>query len=67
MHYRASYTVANEGIFSKELREKPGVHLITNGDMSAELRRDRKKAVMLRQSANQKSKSEKIDAKKQVL
>ena len=58
MHYRASYTVANVGIFSKELREKPGVHLITNGDVPAELRRVRKKGVMLRQSASQKFKKQ---------
>ena len=43
MHYRASYTVVNVGIFSEELRGKPGVHLITNGDVPAELRRVRKK------------------------
>lgn len=56
MHYRASYTVVNVGIFSEELRGNPGVHLITNEDVPAELRRDRKKTVMLRQSVNQKFK-----------
>ena len=54
MHYQASYTVENVEIFSEELRGKPWVHLITNGDVPAELRRDRNKAVMLRQSANQR-------------
>ncbi len=58
MHYRASYNVVNVGIFSEELRGKPGVHLITNEDVPDGLRRDRKKAVMLRQSANQKFKKQ---------
>ena len=46
------------GDLLEELRGKPGVHLITNGDVPAELRRVRKKAVMLRQSANQKFKKQ---------
>ena len=58
MHYRASYTVVNVGIFLEELRGKPGVHLITNGDVPAELKKVRKKAVMLRQSSNQKFKKQ---------
>lgn len=58
MHYRASYNVINVGIFSEELRGKPGVHFITNGDVPAELRRVRKKAVMPRQSVNLKFKKQ---------
>lgn len=42
MHYRASYTVVNVGIFSEELRGKPGVHLITNGDVPPELKKGTK-------------------------
>lgn len=48
MHYRASYTVVNVVTFSEELRGKPEVHHTTNGDVPAELRRDRKTAVMPR-------------------
>ncbi len=46
------------GSFSEELRGKPEVHLITNGDVPAELRRDRKTAVMPRQSVNLKFKKQ---------
>ena len=56
MHYRASYTVVNVVTFSEELHGRPGVRLITNGDVPAELRRDRKTAVMLKQSVNLKFK-----------
>ncbi len=44
------------GSFSEELRGKPEVHLITNGDVPAELRRGPKTAVMPRQSVNLKFK-----------
>lgn len=48
MPYQASYTVVNVVTFSEELRGKPGVHLITNGDVPVELKRARRKAVMPR-------------------
>ena len=54
MHYRVLSIVANAEIFSEEWHGRPGVHLTTNGDVPAELKRVQRKDAMPMTSVKQR-------------